>query len=125
MNTNIKTVDQYLKLFPKDVSLRLKKIRDIVQKAAPKAEEKISYGMPAYKLNGILVYFAAYKNHIGFYPMKKVIVSFKKELVNHKTSKGTVQFPHDKPLPVGLITKMVKMRVKENLEKNKIKIKKV
>lgn len=119
MNTNIKTVDQYIKLFPKDISLRLKTVREIVRKATPKATENISYGMPAYKLNGILVYFAAYKNHIGFYPMKKVILSFKKELLNYKTSKGTVQFPHDKPLPVGLITKIVKMRVKENLSKVK------
>ena len=99
----------------------MKKLRQTIRKAAPEAEEVISYQMPAYKLQGMLVYFAAYKNHIGFYPTGSGIFAFKKELSIYECSKGTVRFPLDKPLPLGLIGKIVKFRVKENLEKKKKK----
>ncbi|MBA2421832.1 MAG: DUF1801 domain-containing protein, partial [Chitinophagales bacterium] len=98
--------------------------RVIIRKAAPKAEETINYAMPTFTLNGNLVHFAAYKNHIGFYPTPSGIDAFKKELSLYKGAKGSVQFPIDKPLPWALITKIVKFRVKENLEKAVIKMKK-
>lgn len=119
MNTKIKTVDEYIRTFPKEVATRLKAIRGIIKKAAPKAEEKISYGMAGYKLNGVLIYFAGYAHHIGLYPFPSAIQAFKKELGKYNTSKGTVQFAHDKPLPIPLIRKIVKLRVKERLERKK------
>lgn len=96
-------------------------MRDAILKAAPDAEEVIGYKMPAYRLQGVLLYFAGYKGHIGFYPSGSAIEAFKQELSVYKGAKGSVQFPLDKPLPVSLITKMVKLRVKENLEKAKEK----
>jgi len=111
-------VDTYIKSFPKDVALKLQSIRAIVKKTAKDAEEVLSYQMPAYKLNGMLIYFAAFKNHIGFYPFSSAIKFFKKDLVKYKTSKGTVQFPLDEPLPLQLIRKIILFRVKENLNKN-------
>ena len=105
--------------FPKDVQLRLQKLRLTIKKAAPQAKEKISYGIPAFTLNGMLVWFAAFKNHIGFYPRTSAIAAFKKELSVYKGAKGSVQFPFDKPLPLTLISRMVKFRVKENLSKAK------
>jgi uncharacterized protein YdhG (YjbR/CyaY superfamily) len=102
--------------------MQLETLRQTIRKAAPKAEEVISYQMPAFKFYGMLVYFAAYKTHIGFYPTGSGIASFKKELDKYETSKGTVRFPIDKPLPLGLIGKMVKFRVKENFEKKTKKI---
>jgi len=122
MKTNsskIKNVDQYIADFPKGVQNILKQIRSTIIKAAPKAEEIISYNMPSYKYNGMLVHFAGYKNHIGFYPTPSGIEKFKDELSIYKGAKGSVQFPLDEPLPVSLITKIVKFRVKENLEKSK------
>ena len=95
--------------------------RQRAQKAAPKAEEAISYGMPAFKLNGLLVWFAAYAKHIGFYPRVSAIAAFKKELSIYKGAKGSVQFPLDKPLPLALITRIVKFRAKENRERQKAK----
>ena len=92
-----------------------------IKKAAPKAEEVISYGIPAFKLNGMLVWFAAYSTHVGFYPRASGIEAFKKELSIYKGAKGSVQFPLDNPLPLGLITKMVKFRVTENLQQTKTK----
>jgi uncharacterized protein YdhG (YjbR/CyaY superfamily) len=112
-------MDEYIALQPLNIREELEKLRSTIRAAAPKAKEVISYQMPAFNYYGMLVYFAAYKSHIGFYPTGSGIAAFKKELVNYKTSKGTVQFPIDKPLPLRLISKMVKFRVKENMEKQK------
>ena len=113
-----KDIDEYIRKSPEDVRKILIEIRKTIKKAAPKATEKISYGMPAFVLNGNLVYFAAFKNHIGFYPTPSPIIAFKKELSSYKTSKGAIQFPIDKPIPYSLITKIVKFKVKENTKKN-------
>jgi len=118
-NKKFKDIDEYIQSHPKDVQKILMEIRKTVKKAAPNAKEKISYGMPAFILNGNLVYFAAFKNHIGFYPLPSGINSFKKELSTYKTSKGAIQFPIDKPMPLSLITKIVKYRVKEDMTKRK------
>jgi uncharacterized protein YdhG (YjbR/CyaY superfamily) len=112
-----KNVDDYIVSFPKSTQVLLEKLRTIIRKNAPQAEEIISYGMPAYKYHGMLAYFAGYKNHIGFYPLPSAIKTFKKGISIYKNAKGSVQFPLDKPLPVKLITEMMKFRVKENLEK--------
>lgn len=114
-----KTVDDYIKIFPKEVQKHLKAIRQTIKSAAPSAEELISYGMPAYKLNGTLVYFSAFKNHIGFYATPSGHKSFSKELSKYKQGKGSVQFPLNEEMPLKLITKMVKFRVKENALKKK------
>lgn len=111
---SFKTVDEYIQSFPKDVAERLEQIRQTVKKAAPDAQEVISYNMPLFKQNGRLVYFAGYKNHIGFYPMTGAIKKFNKEISVYKWSKGSVQFPNDKPIPYDLIKKMIEFRVKEN-----------
>lgn len=116
-----KSFADYLERFPKDVQQRLQKMRLTVKKAAPQAKEKMSYGIPAFSLHGMLVWFAAFKNHIGFYPRTSAIAAFKKELSAYKGAKGSVQFPLDKPLPFPLISRMVKFRVKENLSKAKQK----
>jgi len=116
-----KNIDDYLSAFPQDVVIKLEKLRQAIQKAAPAATEAISYAIPTFKLEGNLVHFAGYKNHIGFYPGSSGIESFKNELAAYNLSKGTVQFPLDKPLPLGLVTKIVKYRVKQNLEKAKAK----
>ena len=118
------TVDGYIAGFPKEIQEQLQKIRSTIKKAAPKAEEIISYQMPAYKYHGMLVYFAGYKNHIGFYATPTGHAAFKKELSAYKEGKGSVQFPHNQPLPLALISRIVKFRVKENMEKEKIKKKK-
>lgn len=117
--TKFQNIDEYISLFPKDVQVMLESLRQTIRKAAPTAEEVISYQMPTFKLNGNLVHFAAYKNHVGFYPTPTGIEAFKKELTKYKSSKGAVQFPIDEKLPLGLITKIVKYRVKENLSKQK------
>jgi len=111
-----KTIDEYIATFPKNVQSNLEEMRQAIREVAPEAVETISYQMPAFKLNGILVWFAAHKNHVGFYPKASAIEAFKKELSAYETSKGTVQFPMNKPLPFDLIKKMVKYRVKENLD---------
>jgi uncharacterized protein YdhG (YjbR/CyaY superfamily) len=115
------TVNEYLKLFPSEIRKKLQQLRQSIKKAAPKAEETISYQMPAYKYFGMLVYFAAWKNHIGFYPGAGGIKEFQKELSGYKGAKGSIQFPNDKPLPLGLISKIVKFRVKQNEVKQKSK----
>lgn len=115
----VQTIDQYIKAFPKDIQHILEKIRRTIQKAAPEAEEAISYQIPTFKLHGNLVHFAAFKNHIGFYPASKAIEVFKSELSSYKTSKGAIQFPFDKPIPFSLISKITRFRVKENLDKKK------
>ena len=121
MTTKPATIDEYIAGFPKDVQKALQEVRETIHKAAPKAEETISYAMPAFKQNGNLVYFAAWKEHIGFYATPTGNSEFKKDLAGYKTSKGAIQFPLDKPMPVQLITKIVKFRVKENEEKAALK----
>jgi len=116
------TVDEYIAGFPADIKIILKTLRSLIKKAAPEAEEVISYNIPAYKLNGILVYFAAHKEHIGFYPGGKIVNEvFKNELTKYETSKGTIRFPFDKPIPKRLIKQIVQFRVKDNLLKKKQK----
>jgi uncharacterized protein YdhG (YjbR/CyaY superfamily) len=118
------TIDEYIQTFPKDVQIILEQIRAAIKEAAPYAEETISYQIPTFKSNGNLVHFAAFKNHIGFYPAPRSKEAFKKELAAYKGGKGTIQFPLDKPIPIELIRKIVKYRVEENSEKiNKKKIK--
>jgi uncharacterized protein YdhG (YjbR/CyaY superfamily) len=114
--TKPNNIDDYIAGFPKETQKILQQIRATIKKAAPGAEEVISYGMPAFKLNGLLVWFAAYSKHIGFYPRVTAINAFQKELSIYKGAKGSVQFPLDKPMPLKLITKIVKYRVKENFE---------
>jgi len=111
------TVDQYIAAFPADVKKRMQQLRKTIKAAAPKAEEVISYKMPGYKYLGMLVYFAAYKNHIGFYPGAGGVLEFYKTLSSFKSAKGSVQFPHDRPIPFEVISKIVKFRVKQNEEK--------
>jgi uncharacterized protein YdhG (YjbR/CyaY superfamily) len=111
------SIDKYISGFTKDKQKLLKQLQVTIRKAAPKAQETISYGMPAFKQDGMLVYFAAWKDHIGFYPTSSGIKKFKSGLSAFKVSKGTVQFPLDKPIPTGLVTKIVKFRINENLEK--------
>lgn len=115
MTEKFKTMDEYIKTFPKDVQDILEKMRRAIRKAAPEAVEAISYRMPTFKLNGKnLVHFAAFKNHVGFYPIPSGIEAFKKELSPYKQGKGSVQFPIDKPIPYDLVKKIVIFRVKEN-----------
>lgn len=115
----LRNFDAYLERFPKNVQRLLQKMRLTIKKAAPQAKETISYGIPAFTLNGLLVWFAAHKNHIGFYPRASAIAAFKKELSAYKGAKGSVQFPFDKPLPLALISRIVKYRMKQNLSKKK------
>lgn len=114
-----KTIDEYIAGFPKEVQTILKRIRTTVQKAAPDAEETINYGIPTFTLKGNLVHFAGFKSHIGFYPTPSGIVKFKKELSAYEGAKGSVKFPLDQPIPYGLIARITKFRVKENLERAK------
>lgn len=109
-------VDEYISSFPAEIRERLEKVRKAIRKAAPAAEERISYQMPAFFLDGVLVYFAAFKKHIGFYPRNTAIRKFKKELAPYTGAKCTVRFPFDKPIPAGLIGRIVKFRVRENLK---------
>ena len=122
--TKFKTVDEYLSTFPPKTKSILKELRNTIKQAAPKAEELISYNMPAFKLNGMLVYYAAYKEHIGFYPTSSPIRVFKNELADYKTSKGAIQFPIEESIPMDLVKRIVKFRVNENLGKTKAKQKK-
>lgn len=112
-------IDDYIKEFPPDVQQKLNKVRQVIREAAPEATETISYQMPTFRINGNLVHFAAFKNHIGFYPTPSGITQFKKELDNYKNAKGSVQFPIDQEIPYDLISKIVKFRIKENLNKRK------
>lgn len=118
-----KDIDGYIEACPVEIQSILNELRSVIKKAAPNSGEKISYRMPAFTLKGILVYFAAHTNHIGFYPTSSGIKEFADELSSYTFSKGTIQFPYDKPLPVNLISKIVKFRVKENLIKAEIKAK--
>ena len=115
------TVNDYIAASESHVKKHLKQIREAITSVAPNAEEVISYQMPGYKQNGMVVFFAGYKNHIGFYPTGSGIEKFKNEFAKYKWSKGAVQFPLDKPLPVALIKKIVKFKLKENEEKAVLK----
>lgn len=118
------SIDEYIAIFPEEIQEILQKIRATIKVAAPDAEEKISYQMPTFALKGNLVSFAAYKHHIGFYPTPSGTAAFNKELSIYKSGKGSAQFPLDKPMPFDLISKIVNLRVTENLEKAKAKEKK-
>jgi uncharacterized protein YdhG (YjbR/CyaY superfamily) len=113
-NPSYQTIDEYIEQYPEDIQKILKKIRSVIIEAAPEATEKISYQMPTFFLKGNLVHFAAYKNHIGFYPVPSGIEKFKEELSQYKGAKGSVQFPIDKPMPLDLIRRIVLFRVGEN-----------
>ncbi len=115
--TTITTIDEYILQFEPEVQAILQKLRQVIKETAPEAEEKISYQMPTFYLYGNLIHFAAYKNHIGFYPTPTGIEAFKKELSVYKGAKGSVQFPIYKPLPFELIREIVKYRVDENMRK--------
>jgi uncharacterized protein YdhG (YjbR/CyaY superfamily) len=112
-----KDIDEYIAGFPKDIRERLEKVRETIRKAAPEAEEAIKYRMPTFVLNGNLVHFAAFKNHIGFYPAPQGIEEFKEELSAYKGAKGSVQFPYDRPIPFDLIGRIVKFRAEKNRAK--------
>ncbi len=112
-----KNIDDYLSIFPKEVQIILEEMRQEIRAAAPEAEEVISYQMPAFKQKGVLVWFAAFKDHIGFFPTALGVEAFKEELSGYETSKGTIRFPIDKPIPLDLVKKIVEFRVKENLGK--------
>lgn len=115
-----KTIEEYIESFPNDVQIILEKLRKTIRETAPGAEEAISYQMPTFKLNGRnLVHFAAFKKHIGFYPIPSGIDAFKKELSPYKQGKGSVQFPIDRPIPYDLVKRIVSYRVKENLERKR------
>jgi len=119
-----KDVVEYIANFSKPIQIRLAQIRAIILENAPDAEEGISYQMPAYKYLGVLVYFGAHKQHIGFYPLPSAVKAFKEELSTYYTSRGAIQFPHDQPLPIDLIGAMVSFRVAENENKAVLKKKK-
>ncbi len=116
-------INAFIAEFSEEVQIILEKVRTTIQQAAPEAKEAIKYGMPTFVLNGNLVHFGAFKNHIGFYPAPSGIDSFIDDLAQYRTGKGTIQFPLDKPIPFDVITKVVKFRVEENLQKGKRKVK--
>jgi len=124
VKTAPRTIAEYIAGFPSDVQGRLVKIRMTIRKAAPEAEETINYQIPTFTLKGNLVHFAAFKNHIGFYPTSTGIEKFKNELSDYEGAKGSVKFPYDKPVPFDVISKIVKFRVKENLERAEAREKK-
>jgi len=111
-----KTIEEYIYAAPAELLERLWKLHECIRTAAPGATEALKWSMPAYSYQKILVTFAVFKKHIGFYPMPSAIKAFTKELTTYKTAKGSVQFPHDKPLPLGLIKRIVRFRVKESKE---------
>ena len=113
-----KNVDDYIDAFPKNVQHKLRELRSAIKESAPEAEEAISYGMPTFQLKGSLVWFAAYKKHIGFYPTHSGIVAFEERLSIYKHSKGAVQFPIDGSIPLDLVREIVRFRVKENLTRD-------
>ena len=113
------SIDEYIASFPEDIQARLQALRNAIHEAAPDAQEKISYQMPTFYLKGNLVHFAAFKNHIGFYPAPSGIEAYQEELAKYKTSKGAIQLPLDEPLPLGLVQEIVRYRVAENLKQSK------
>ena len=112
-NLKPKSIDEYIEAFPKEIRSILQQIRETIKKAAPEADETISYNMPAFKMKKVLVYFAAFKNHIGFYALPSGNNAFQKELLKYKTGKGSIQFPLTEKIPFDLIKKIVEFRVKE------------
>ena len=114
-----KSVDEYIAAFPKNIQIILQELRQAIRDAAPEATEVISYQMPAFRLNGNLVWFAAFKNHVGFFPTSSVTEAFKERLLSYKTSKGTIRFPIDEPIPFDLVKEIVRFRVQENSSKVK------
>ena len=114
-----KSIDEYIGSFPREIQSRLQSLRRLIQNAAPEAQEKISYQMPTFFLNGNLVHFAAHLKHIGFYPTPSGITRFKKELSKYECSKGAIQFPLEEPLPLELIRKIVRYRAEENSNKKR------
>ena len=122
--TKFKSVDEYFSTLTENSKGILEQVRKTVKQAAPQAEDVISYNMPAIKLHGVLVYYAAHREHIGFYPTASPIKVFEKELAPYKWSKGAIQFPIGKPMPLDLITRIVKFRVQEDMERAKAKSKK-
>lgn len=115
--SKIKSVDEYIQEYPLEIQKRLNEIKKLIKELAPDAEEKISYNMPTFFLNGNLVHFAAFKNHIGLYPLPSAIAKFEPELTNFKHAKGSIQFPHDKDLPIQLIRQIILFRIDENTNK--------
>jgi len=115
------SIDEYIVLFPEEIQKKLRELRETIKTSAPDAEERISYQIPTFALKGNLVHFAAYKKHIGFYPTSSAVRAFKHELSIYEGGKGTVRFPIDKPLPLKLISKIVKFRIAENLKNAEIK----
>jgi uncharacterized protein YdhG (YjbR/CyaY superfamily) len=111
------SVEEYLSALPQTAREGLESLRKTIRQAAPQAEEIIHYNMPALQWNGVLVWYAAFKEHVGFYPRASAIAAFKKELKSYKTSKGVIQFPMDKAIPAALVKKIVKFRIKENEQK--------
>ncbi len=121
---NYIAIDEYIAMFPPEVQQKLQQVRETIHAAAPEAQETIAYQMAAFTLNGPLVYFAGFKNHIGFYPIPSGIEAFKEELSHYKQGKGSVQVPLDRPLPLDLIRRIVLFRVEENKKKAAAKKKK-
>ena len=119
--TNFQTIDEYIASFPEDTQKILMEIRNTIKAAAPDAEEKISYQMPTFYLNGNLIHFAAFKSHIGIYPTPSGTEAFKRELSKYQGAKGSVRLPIDEPMPLKLIARIVKFRVAENIKKAKSK----
>lgn len=118
MEKTTPSIDAYIAGFSKDIQEKLNKLRAVIREEAPDAEEKISYQMPTFAQNGNLVHFAAFKNHIGFYPAPSGIENFKDELAKFKTSKGAIQFPLDEEIPFDLVREIVRFRLQENLRKS-------
>lgn len=112
------TTEEYFSILPEMVRIRMEQLRQAINETAPEAEEVISYNMPAFRYHGIVVYYAAHKEHIGFYPANThVIEQFRDDLKTYETSKGTIKFPHDKPIPMDLVKRIVEFRVKQNLNR--------
>lgn len=124
MTKNNPDVDHYIAGFPEEIQKLLEAMRQTIRKAAPDADEKIGYGIPTFTLNGNLVHYAAFKNHIGFYPAPRGLEAFKEELSGYKGAKGSVQFPFDRPLPLDLVAKITKYRIEQNLSKTATKVQK-
>lgn len=118
------SIDEYIETFPDAIQTILQKVRATIHAAAPEAKEKISYQMPTFDLKGNLVHFAAFKNHLGFYPTPSGTEAFKQEIARYQAGKGSIQFPLDEPMPLDLITRIVKLRVAENLQKAELKSRK-
>ncbi|MDR1600941.1 MAG: DUF1801 domain-containing protein [Tannerella sp.] len=117
MTEKIKTIDEYITGFEPAIQKTLNELRNFIKSEAPEATEKISYGMPTFYLNGNLVHFAAFKDHYGFFPAPSGINAFEKELIPYRSGKGTLRFPFNKPIPWGILKKVIRYRVEENLKK--------